>query len=241
MSISPQPSRPETRRVSISAALPESLIRNGSDHPLQSRPLTPYRRIGNSYMHFIPTPHNSYAPDCDKVAASPLQIGGRSLYQGGASHIRASLLDQRLRSFHKQMNQENTSIEEGHNGKTTPPYQSRGNTPTSIRQITKRLAEEKFERGDSEGLVHSGTLSMVRRAYADLAPGAQKEEFIAGQKDTRGEPRRPPTGESLLCELLPTDERGTDPSKLECVRGISPCTPFDEGKDLSLEQQYEST
>jgi hypothetical protein len=151
MSTPPQLPLPETRRVSISAAVPQGSDRNRFNRALQSRPLTPYRRIGNSYMQVIPTPHNSLAPDCDKVAASPRQIGGHPLHHGAHSNIRASLVDQRLRSYRRQMNQENGSIDEDGPGKTTPPYLSRGNTPTSIRQITKRLAEEKFERGAFEG------------------------------------------------------------------------------------------
>lgn len=141
----------KSRKVSISAAVPEATGRNRNNGPLQSRPLTPYRRIPNSYMQIGQTPHNSFAPDCDRIAASPRQIGNHPLHQAGTSHIRASLVAQRLRSFRMRADQENGSIDEGADGKTTPPYQSKGNTPTSIRQITKRLGEETFEHGIFKG------------------------------------------------------------------------------------------
>jgi hypothetical protein len=102
-------------------------------------------------MQIGQTPHNSFALDCDKVAASPRQIGSHPLNQAGTNHIRASLLDQRLRSFRMRADQENDSIDEHIDGKTTPPYESKGNTPTNIRQITKRLAEETFENGVFKG------------------------------------------------------------------------------------------
>ncbi|KAJ9109517.1 hypothetical protein QFC20_003261 [Naganishia adeliensis] len=62
--------------------------------------------------------------------------------------------------------QENGSIDEGADGKTTPPYQSKGNTPTSIRQITKRLGEETFEHGIFKGK----SLSLAKKVREE-SPG----------------------------------------------------------------------
>lgn len=143
------PAHEISRRVSISVPNPSSSDGNRNNGLLQTRMLTPYIRLPNSYVQIGRTPHNSFALECDQVPATPRQIGNHPLQQSGAGLIRASLVAQRLKSFRLREDQENDSGDEG--PEITSAYQLKVNTPTSIRQITRKLADEKFEQGVWEG------------------------------------------------------------------------------------------
>lgn len=137
-----------SRRVSISA-LHASKEQNSQSSRINARQLTPFaHRVPNSFLHIGQTPHNSYAPECSGGAAFPRHIGNLSVNQASACSLQPSLIAHRLRALRNvqsREDQENSSGEESPDASLTcrPKLLD---APSSVKQITERLAKQKIDR-----------------------------------------------------------------------------------------------